>query len=116
MRNPPQIFIACLALLFCRSVAPAAAPETPLSVDDAELQECQRNLRLIHQAIQAYRRVHQDIPNQLAELVPKFLSDPKYLTCPASRRLGITSLDVAKWKETSLTSYCYEFGPEAIPS
>src|SRR5437899_5196883 len=113
MRNCLLLFILC-AGLFCPCGPTWAKP--PDALDSDEIGQCRQNLKLIFEAIQAYRRVHHDIPNHLEELLPRFLADPQYLICPAARRLGLSSLDVAKWKGAGQSTYGYEFGPEPIPS
>jgi len=112
MRNFLRLCLAGVAL-FC-GAQPAFAQPTE-ALDSAEVRECRRNLHLIFEAIQAYRRVHHDLPDHLGELLPRFLSDERYLTCPTGRRFGLTSQDVVRWKGASRTSYAYEFGPEPIP-
>jgi hypothetical protein len=114
MQNRFHSFLFCSLFLFGLPGRSSERPAASLDLD--ELRECRRNLQLVYEAIQAYRRVHKDIPNHLEELLPRFLSDARYLTCPAARRLGLTSLDAAKWKVVSLGTYGYEFGPEAIPT
>jgi hypothetical protein len=59
------------------------------------LVQCQRNLRLIHQALQAYRRDHRgEYPLVLTQIIrehdpeveglyPRYIHDPKVFLCPA---------------------------------
>src|SRR5580765_164368 len=115
MRNSLRPFLFCLSLLSGAQPTFAQPPEALDPADAAEVRECRRNLHLIFEAIQAYRRVHHDLPDHLGELLPRFLSDERCLTCPTGRRFGLTSQDVVRWKGASRTSYASEFGPEPIP-
>jgi hypothetical protein len=89
------------------------AVQTPQELEDT--QQCRRNLQLIYQAIQAYRGVKNDLPNELAELSPHFLSDI-HLVCPAARHIGLSSMDLVGWGSLGPTTYDYEFTPRLIPA
>jgi hypothetical protein len=93
---------------------PALADEPANRVEEDEIRQCRRNLHLIYEAIQAYRRVHKDVPNELAELQPRFLSEARFLTCPTARRLGLTSADITQWGVGRIT-YGYEFSSQPVP-
>ncbi len=67
--------------------APAANASTE---NDSDRQECIKQLEKVHQAIQAYRRDHKDLPNWLSDLVPKYITDTNLLVCPVTRRTGRT--------------------------
>jgi hypothetical protein len=112
MRLQLWSLLLCAGLLFSMR---AAADETPDPVEQAEIRQCRRNLHLIYEAIRAYRRVHKDVPNELAELQPRFLSEARFLACPTARRLGLTSADLTKWGESGQTTYGYELSPRAVP-
>src|SRR5579884_3320670 len=71
---------------------------------------CIRNLKLIYEAIQAYRMDHKDLPNWLSDLVPQYITDANVLVCPACRRTGQAELTpLADPKLPS--SYYFEFCP-----
>jgi hypothetical protein len=59
--------------------------------------------------------VHHDLPNELGDLQPQFLSDNRYFVCPTARRLGLTSADLTEWGASGQTTYDYEFGRNPIP-
>jgi hypothetical protein len=49
-----------------------------------KMQECQQNMKQIHEAIERYRqRNNGKYPKDLKELVPRYLSDAGALKCPA---------------------------------
>src|SRR5215475_955924 len=112
MRTRVWVLLFCTTVLFCKR---AEAEEALRTTEQQEVRECRRNLHLIYEAIQAYRRVNKDLPNELAELTPRFLS-AVHLVCPEARRLGLTSSDTAGWGPPGSTTYTYEFSPRAIPS
>ena len=93
--------------------AAAVAPGTngtagALSLEDQERATDKQHLRLINQAIQAYRQKHGDLPNWLSDLVPEFLADTNVLMSPVELRTGRSVLwgyDDPKVK----SSYIYEF-------
>src|ERR1043166_1008842 len=95
--------VFCAGALLCQR---AGADETAQDLAQREIRECRKNLHLIYEAIQAYRRVNKDLPNELAELTPQFLSNV-HLVCPASRRLGLTSADLVGWGTPGSISYSY---------
>jgi hypothetical protein len=75
----------------------------------AEQEQCFTNLSRIHSAIMAYRKDHQQMPDWLSDLVPKYLSDTNCLICPVCARTGekpdLTGMDDPKLP----CSYIYEF-------
>jgi hypothetical protein len=90
------------------------APLSAVRGQEAAAQDktnCIRNLRLIHDAIQAYRVKNKQFPTSLSELFPKFLSNADVLTCPAVRASGVTSIAGTGRTDVSdtRTSYFYEF-------
>lgn len=112
MRNLLRPLLACAGLWFAVR-GPAA--ESPDPVEQEELRQCRRNLHLVYEAIQAYRRVNKDLPDSLAELAPRFLAENRFLICPAARRQGLTSADATRSGAVGQSTYGYEFGPEPIP-
>ena len=57
-------------------------------LDAEEKQECIDHLKLIYDAIQAYRMDHKECPNWLSDLVPQYLPDANVLICPVCKRTG----------------------------
>jgi hypothetical protein len=102
------------ALFFCVSLI---AAQTPPSSAPSDKELCKRNLLLIHDAIQAYRLAHKELPDTLAELFPAYLSERKVLFCPVARKRALTSVAVTNRRDVSDagTSYFYEFSPAPSP-
>lgn len=68
--------------------------------------ECKGHLRLIHTALKAYEGANKKLPDHLADLVPKYLTDKKLLHCPADPTQGSNNF---KTGDGSLpSSYVYE--------
>jgi hypothetical protein len=87
----------------------------PPALDGAALEKeaCTRNLKVIYDAIQAYRLDYKDLPNWLSDLVPKYLADANVLICPVCLRTGQTEAPpLADPKLPS--SYLYEFCPAPL--
>jgi hypothetical protein len=110
--------VLVLALAGFGAAARVGAAEA-VSLAQVEKNVCRTNLDLIGQAILAYRTAKQALPDQLSDLVPEFLDDPKVLFCPTSVRTGVTSHDTAEYTRAEVadlaTSYVYEFRTNAIP-
>lgn len=106
-----------LSVCFC--LGPLAASLAAQQAAAGETETCKRNLGLIYEAIQNYRRANKDLPNALSDLVPRFLSDPELLFCPAAKRQGLTSAEVSGVSQFGLSdpksSYVYEFVPKPVP-
>ncbi len=83
------------------------------SADD--IAECKKNLEKINAAIEAYRKDHHEIPNALADLVPKYLADTNALVCPVCRRTGEKSPIGVLDKQVE-TSYLFEFANVPMPA
>ena len=84
------------------------------SADKDEAAGCKKNLERINDAIAAYRKDHQDVPNWLSELVPKYLADTNLLICPVTARTGQQS-PYGVLDPRIHSSYLYEFTPMPIP-
>src|ERR1700674_215065 len=84
------------------------------SIDKEESGACKKNLEKINAAILAYRKDHEDVPNWLSELVPKYLTDTNLLICPATTRTGQQS-PFGVLDPRIYSSYLYEFTPTPIP-
>jgi WD40 repeat protein len=75
----------------------------------AEQDECFTNMLKIYSAIMAYRQDHQQMPDWLSDLVPKYLSDTNCLICPVCARTG-RKPNLNGMEDPKLPcSYCYEF-------
>jgi hypothetical protein len=105
--------VFCIALLsFLPLGGSAQVKDAPVDQKLAaeEKDGCERNLKIIREAIQAYVHDHKDIPNWLSDLVPQYISDANVLTCPVCKRTGqIESGALADPKMPC--SYLYEFCP-----
>ena len=87
---------------------PPAASE--VSRAPAEKESCQANLRLIYQAVEAYKAERGDLPQWLSDLVPGYLPDTNTLVCPVSRRTGRTERPPLSDPKIA-SSYLFEFCP-----
>jgi len=94
--------------------APQNVNEYKPSADKDESAACKKNLARINDAIAAYRRDHQDVPNWLSELVPKYVADTNLLICPVTARTGQKS-PYGVLDPGIHSSYLYEFTPTPIP-
>ena len=75
----------------------------------AEQDQCFTNMLKIYSAIMAYRKDHQQMPDWLSDLVPKYLSDTNCLICPVCARTE-RKPDLNGMDDPKLTSsYFYEF-------
>jgi len=61
----------------------ASAAQASGNLAGQEKDECTRNLKLIYDAIEAYRKEHKDLPNWLSDLVPDYLPDANVLSAPS---------------------------------
>jgi hypothetical protein len=102
--------IGLLTGLTMRTLAQPTSAPPKLEGAALEKEACQRNLKVIYEAIQAYRLDHKDLPEWLSDLVPKYLADANVLNCPVCLRTGQTEAPpLADPKLPS--SYLYEFSP-----
>lgn len=102
----------CLILVCFRPTSVAAQASAPAEGPNTAAEDkegCIRNLKIIYDAIQAYRVDHKDIPNWLSDLVPQYISDANVLICPACKRTGQIESALADPKLPC--SYLYEFCP-----
>ena len=99
-------------LTLMTSAQPASTPPT-LNGAGEEKEACTRNLKVIYDAIQAYRLDHKDLPNWLSDLVPQYLADASVLVCPVCRRTGET--EAPPLADPKLPcSYLFEFSPAPL--
>ncbi len=96
------------------TTAPANTNQYNPSADKGESAACRKNLEKISAAIKAYKKDHNEVPNWLHDLVPKYLADTNVLVCPVTTRTGQQS-PYGVLDPTLFTSYVYEFTPTPIP-
>lgn len=97
------------------SLTSAQTNSEPPVPDGAALEKeaCLRNLKVIYDAIEAYRLDRKDLPNWLSDLVPKYLADGNVLICPVCLRTGQT--EAPPLADPNLpSSYLYEFSPAPL--
>jgi hypothetical protein len=110
--------VLCAAVLMGLFSSPIAnaqgvAASSGASRQGEEKADCQRNLKLIYAAIQAYKTDHKDIPNWLSDLVPQYLADTSVLICPVCKRTGETETSPLADPKIPC-SYTYQFSPVPI--
>jgi hypothetical protein len=102
-------------LLGERNVAVSATISTQPSSDSAttEKEDCKKNLKLIYDGIEAYRKDHKDLPSWLSDLVPDYLPDANVLVCPVCRRTG--QIEKPPLADPHIaSSYLFEFCPAQL--
>ena len=79
--------------------------------DEKNIEICTQNLIAIGKAIQAYQKEHDDFPEWLSDLHPKYLADANILICPEDKAGGkaIASTNV---DPKMPVSYGYQFHPK----
>ena len=96
---------------------PDTKPEVPakaVSKADAKTKaECRGHLERVFVAIQAYRKDHKDTPDNLSDLVPKYLAAHDLL-CPSGKAAGELLFGLEDPKLP--TSYTYEFANRPVPA
>ena len=75
------------------------------------LKFCTQNLVAIGKAIEAHKKEHDDFPEWLSELHPKYLPDANTLICPADEEGGKTIFSLNTDPKMPV-SYGYQFHPE----
>ena len=66
----------------------AHGQNTDLKQDQKHIEICTQNLLAIGKAIQTYQKEHNDFPQWLSDLHPKYLADANCLLCPADTKGG----------------------------
>jgi hypothetical protein len=89
----------------------ACAAGTDLAVSEKEV--CTKNLKVIYDGIEAYRKDHKDLPNWLSDLVPDYLPDQNVLVCPVCRRTGVAEKPPLSDPHIA-SSYLFEFCPAQL--
>lgn len=80
--------------------------------------ECRRNLRLLHEALVRYRTDYSEYPDRLSDLIPQYLADERYLSCPLTRRSGDPRLGLRDVRSNAdfrdRAGYIYEWSRHPI--
>ncbi len=66
----------------------AHGQDADLKPDQKHIEICTQNLLAIGKAIQTYQKEHNDFPQWLSDLHPKYLADANSLLCPADTKGG----------------------------
>jgi hypothetical protein len=83
----------------------------PLRADDADLATDIAQMKKVWEALMAYQEARGQLPDNLSDLVPEFLPDPKVLLSPrdaGAQQNGPLTVKDAKHP----SSYGYEWGPQ----
>ena len=88
-----------------RSEAPVNTEKTEKDVED-----CKRHLLQIGKALQTYLKEHDDFPQWLSDLYPKYLPEANLLLCPADRNGG-RPIFSSNTDPKMPVSYGYQFHP-----
>jgi thiol-disulfide isomerase/thioredoxin len=83
-----------------------------LAADEAAMAECRLHLEAIGKAIKQFEREHGQLPDQLSDLVPKYILDAATLHCPADPSAGSPGRDYAHKDPRLPISYAYEFSAD----
>ena len=81
-----------------------------LKQDEKNIEVCTQNLVTIGKAIQAYQQEHDDFPEWLSDLHPKYLQDASLLICPADPKEGRPIFSFNADPKIPV-SYGYQFHP-----
>jgi serine/threonine protein kinase/WD40 repeat protein len=80
----------------------------------AEKNQCFTNLLRIHAALMSYQKDHQQMPDWLSDLVPKYVPDTNLLFCPVQAETGISSIWLPTEDPKVTSSYSYEFSAQPV--
>ena len=92
------------------SLVSSANPEAA-EQDQQNVEICTQNLTAIGKAVQAYHNEHDDFPEWLSELYPKYLSDANLLLCPVDEEVGKSAYPINEDPKMPV-SYDYQFHPK----
>ena len=84
---------------------------TKPSQADKNIEICKQHLVEIGKAVEAYKKEHDDFPDWLSELYPKYLSDANLLLCPADEEGGKSVYAINEDPKMPV-SYGYQFHPK----
>ena len=114
------LLLILAGLLTSKSAFAAEKIPGTWTTNSADREACQRQLNIIYSAIQAYQKKKQELPEWLSDLVPKFIHNPNFLTCPFVVHTG----NLRKYRKEYMSpvfsdpaacSYAYEFCTVPIP-
>ena len=80
-------------------------------MNQTNIELCTQNLIAIGKAIEIYQKAHDDFPEWLSDLHPKYIPDANILICPADTSGGKAGYPLNVDPKMSV-SYGYEFHPE----
>ena len=105
--------ILSLLMAFANADTPAEKPSEDLTEAQSQknIEICTQNLVAIGKAVEAYKKEHEDFPDWLSELHPKYLPDANLLLCPADE-LGGKPIFTSNADPKMPVSYGYQFYPE----
>ncbi len=107
------VLLLSLMMNFAYAHTPSEKPSdaTTAEPNEKNIEICTQNLIAIGEAIQAYQKEHDDLPEWLSDLHPKHLADANILVCPEDKTGGkaIASTNV---DPRMPVSYGYQFHPE----
>ena len=107
--------VLSLLITFARAGIPAQetneAPVLTAEQHEKNIELCTQNLVAIGEAVEAYKKEHDDFPEWLSELYPKYLPDANQLLCPADE-LGGKPIFTSNADPKMPVSYGYQFHPE----
>src|SRR5881394_191909 len=99
-------------------LTPASLGKVVHTKDPTDKEACLAQLNLIFEAIQEYRKQHENrLPDKLSDLTPEFVQNPNILICPYVRRTsGLRAFreEIRELSRDPRTSYGYEFPPGEI--
>src|SRR2546423_140095 len=113
-------FTACFAIanvfwMACMVSAAPAEPPAPTSAQaemDAAIDPCTEHLKAIGKALAAYEKDNGKLPDQLSDLVPKYVSDKAVFHCPADHSEGDPARDFAHRDPKMPMSYSYDWSAD----
>ncbi len=82
--------------------------------ESQNLKTCAQNLAAIGEALQTYEKEHNNFPEWLSELHPKYLTNSNALICPADEEQGVPILAYDSDPNLPI-SYDYDCDPEYYP-
>ncbi len=114
--NPEEVVDQQIQGTFKSQPTPAELPpkpnaheqDTDLKPDQKYIEICTQNLLAIGKAIQTYQKEHNDFPQWLSDLHPKYLADANSLLCPADTKGG-KPLFLINADPNMPVSYGYQF-------
>jgi hypothetical protein len=91
-----------------------ASPQDAGQPSDPLKTQCQQNLRELYAGIEAYKKIHGDIPNWLSDLVPQHVSRTNVFVCPT--QIDTIATYPGLEDPRIRTSYTYDFCSREVPN